>query len=185
MPFATSKPNFTAIDFETANRYPNSACSVALVRVERGRIVERAYSLIRPPFRSFEYTDIHGLDWNAVRNQPTFRDIWPKLTPLMRGVDFLAAHNASFDEGVLRACCKWHDIIPPRTRFRCTVELARETWNVRPTKLPDVARFLRIPLRHHDPRSDAEVCAQIVLRAHEAKMAAHLAKAAISSNIQQ
>lgn len=44
-------PSFTAIDFETANRLCNSACAVGAVQVRDGRVVERAYELIRPPFR--------------------------------------------------------------------------------------------------------------------------------------
>jgi DNA polymerase III epsilon subunit-like protein len=36
MPSAASL-SFTAIDFETANTFPNSACAIGLVRVEKGR----------------------------------------------------------------------------------------------------------------------------------------------------
>ena len=39
------------------------------------------------------------------------------------------------------------------------------TWGVRPTKLPDVCRFLGIPLKHHDALSDAEAAARIVIAA--------------------
>jgi DNA polymerase-3 subunit epsilon len=45
------------------------------------------------------------------------------------------------------------------------MRLARQAWNVRPTTLPDVCRHLGIRLRHHDPLSDAEACAKIVLAA--------------------
>jgi len=40
---------FAAIDFETANYSPDSACAVGLVAVEGGRVVRREYHLIRPP----------------------------------------------------------------------------------------------------------------------------------------
>ena len=33
--------NFVAIDFETANKLPNSACSLAVVTVEDGEIIKR------------------------------------------------------------------------------------------------------------------------------------------------
>ena len=45
--------NFVAIDFETANKYANSACSLAVVTVENGQITKRGYSLIKPPFMRF------------------------------------------------------------------------------------------------------------------------------------
>ena len=43
--------------------------------------------------------------------------------------------------------------------------LARRHLGIYPTTLPDVCRRLRIPLRHHDPLSDAEACARIVIAA--------------------
>ena len=49
---------FTAVDFETANKAPDSACSIGLVRVEGGRIVDRAVYYIRPPYREFWFTQI-------------------------------------------------------------------------------------------------------------------------------
>ena len=36
--------NFTAIDFETATRYKNSACSVAVVDIENGKIVDKLHA---------------------------------------------------------------------------------------------------------------------------------------------
>lgn len=156
--------SFTAIDFETANRYPNSACAVGLVQVRRGRVVRRLTRLIRPPFRSFAFTHIHGITWADVASAPTFADLWPELSPYFEGVDFLAAHNASFDRSVLRACCAHYGMPVPPARFECTVKLARSVWGIYPTKLPDVAHALGIPLRHHEAGSDAAACAQIVLR---------------------
>src|SRR5205085_9653487 len=44
---------FVAIDFETADHGRDSACAVALVRVERGRIVRRETRRIRPPRSRF------------------------------------------------------------------------------------------------------------------------------------
>jgi DNA polymerase-3 subunit epsilon len=40
--------NFAAIDFETANYNPSSVCSVGIVIVQGGQIVEKIYRLIRP-----------------------------------------------------------------------------------------------------------------------------------------
>ena len=37
-----------------------------------------------------------------------------------------------------------------------------------PAKLPDVCAYLGLPLRHHDPLSDAEASARIVIAAHRA-----------------
>ncbi len=156
---------FAAIDFETADYGRDSACSLAVVRVEGRQIVARECRLIRPPRRTFHFTHIHGISWRQVANQPVFAEIWPLLLPLVEGVDFIAAHNAGFDRGVLRECCFQAMLPPPLTPFQCTVRLARQTWQLRPAKLPNVCDFLQIPLQHHDAASDAEACARIVLAA--------------------
>lgn len=125
----------------------------------------REYRLIRPPRRSFEFTWVHGITWNQVAAEAPFDQVWPALESLIDGAEFLAAHNASFDRGVLKACCERAGMPPPPVRFECTMRLARRTWSLYPTRLPDVCRHLQIPLRHHDALSDAEACAAIVVAA--------------------
>ena len=123
------------------------------------------HRLIRPPRSDIQFSYIHGITWDRVRNEPPFAQVWPQLAPVLEGADFLAAHNASFDRSVLRACCDRAGLEPPPIPFECTVKLARRAWGLRPAKLPDVCRHLGIGLRHHDALSDAEACARIVLAA--------------------
>jgi DNA polymerase-3 subunit epsilon len=87
---------------------------------------------------------------------------------VLDGARYLVAHNAAFDRGVLRACCEASQLPAPRLPFRCTVQIARATWRLFPTRLPDVCRYLGIPLEHHQALSDAEACARIVLAAEAA-----------------
>src|SRR4051812_21920090 len=110
---------FVALDFETADRGPDSACAVALVRVEGGAVVRRAVRLVRPPRPSFPFTYIHGIRWRDVKDQPTFAELWPELAPLLAGADFLAAHNAGFDRRVLTACCQMAGLPAPGQPFVC------------------------------------------------------------------
>ncbi len=163
------KSPFVAIDFETADHGQDSACAVALVRVEESRIVHRAHFLIRPPRQHFIFSYLHGITWEMVAAQPTFGELWSELALLLAGARFLSAHNASFDRGVLQACCAAHGLKPPRIPFLCTVHLARQSWKLYPTKLPNVCDFLSIPLDHHNAASDAETCARIVLAARGGK----------------
>jgi DNA polymerase III subunit epsilon len=160
-------PTFVALDFETADYTRDSACALGLVRVENHRIVQRTYYLIRPPRRRFVFTYLHGITWEDVAGQPTFAELWPSLTPILEGVDFLAAHNASFDRSVLNRCCETAGLSPPALPFQCTVQLARQTWNIYPTKLNNVCDHLGITLKHHFAASDAEACALIVIAAHQ------------------
>jgi DNA polymerase-3 subunit epsilon len=156
---------FAAIDFETANHGRDSACAIGLVVVNGGRIVDRVYQLIRPPTNEFAFTHIHGLTWRHVRDAPTFGEFWPDLRRRIGSVEFLAAHNAPFDDSVLSSCCQTYRLQAVRQPFVCTVQVARRVWSIYPTKLPDVCAKLSIPLRHHQADSDAEACARIVMAA--------------------
>lgn len=158
---------FVAIDFETANRYRDSACAVGMVRVESGKIVHKEQRLIKPPRKYFEFTYLHGITWDMVASEPDFQKVWPSLMNIFDGVDFIAAHNASFDRSVLNACCEKSNIKLPSIPFECTVSLAREKWGIYPTKLPNVCSYLNIPLNHHEALSDAVACAKIVIAASE------------------
>src|SRR6266498_345966 len=156
---------FVAIDFETADTGADSACAVGLVRVEDLKIVARETVLIRPPRERILFTFIHGITWPMVKDAPVFRDAWSKVSHLLEGATFLAAHNAPFDRGVLTACCTAHSLAVPAAPFLCTVQLARRKWAMKPANLPAVCRRLGIGLIHHDPASDAEACARIVIAA--------------------
>ena len=169
---------FVAIDFETADRGQDSACSVGLVRVENGAIVEKVVQLIKPPRTpegdlfhpmppDFEFTYIHRITPTMVADAPTFGEAWPKLERLLAGAHFMAAHNAPFDAGVLAACCAAAGLTKPAHRFVDTVRLARDTWKIYPTKLPNVCQHLKIELNHHEALSDAEACAKIVIAAQK------------------
>ncbi len=156
---------FVAIDFETADEQPDSACAVALVRVVNDEITERTSFLIQPPRRDFVFTYLHGIAWSNVADQPTFGEWWPRFKVKLKGADFLAAHNAKFDQNVLTTCCQQAGTVPPALPFVCTVLLARQVWNIYPTKLPNVCAALKLPLTHHNAASDAEACARIVMAA--------------------
>jgi DNA polymerase III subunit epsilon len=158
---------FVAIDFETANYSPTSACAIGLVTVENGTILQQKHFLIRPPTREFVFTYVHGITWKNVATEPTFGQLWPEISEILAGADFFAAHNASFDRKVLQACCEHHQIPHPSQPFTCTVQLARRTWGIRPTNLPNVCVYLDIELEHHQALSDAHACAQIVIKANK------------------
>src|SRR5262245_8806410 len=164
-PSAIPNGPFVAIDFETADRGSDSACAVGLSRVEGMEIVARKVMLLRPPRPYFVFTYIHGITWRDVKDSPTFADAWPELSRFLEGIDFLAAHNASFDRRVLETCCFRAGLAVPGTPFLCTLQVSRRTWRLPSNKLPDVCSHLGVSLKHHDAGSDADACAQIVIAA--------------------
>ncbi|MCP4501978.1 MAG: 3'-5' exonuclease [Deltaproteobacteria bacterium] len=162
---SSAPPSFVAIDFETASNDRGSACALAALRIEGGRVTSRFETLIRPPrlFVDPHHTRIHGLRAVDLKDAPRFDRLWPRLAAMFSGVDFIVAHNAAFDRSVLEACCRQAAIAPPAQSYLCTVQLARQTFDLPAYKLNIVASHLRIPLQHHDAGSDAKACARIAL----------------------
>ncbi len=158
-------PRFAAIDFETANSGRESACSVGNAVVQSGQVTELETRLIRPPPASSNsptFTARLGTTCSTLHFLTRFGS---EISPMLSTVEFLSAHNAAFDRGVLYSCCGHYGVARPSKPFVCTVNLARSEWGIFPTKLPDVCRRLRIPLDHHEAGSDAYACARIVLAA--------------------
>jgi DNA polymerase-3 subunit epsilon len=164
----TDRLTFVAIDLETADHGPDSACAVGLARVCGGNIVYRKHYLIKPTRNSFFFTHIHGITWEKVQKQPTFEELWPRIGKVLSGANFIASHNVGFDRRVLESCCQVAKIPRPEIRYVCTVKLARRLWDIRPTSLSNVCRYLGLRLDPHEVLSDAEACVGIVLAARQA-----------------
>ena len=177
--------DFTAIDFETANSSPASACAVGLVRVRAGRVVAKAGWLIRPPAGHNEFnpfnTRIHGIRVEDVAGAAEWTDQLDALCAFA-GADVLVAHNAGFDMNVLRrACAATGDECPPY-RYLCTLQLARKSYVLDSYRLPLAAAEAGFSdFAHHDATADAEACAHIVIdtaRRSGATDVSHLAELA-------
>lgn len=164
--------NFVAIDFETANKYKNSAISLAAVTVENGKITKKGYSLIKPPYMQFDddCIAIHGLYPKDVMNQPTFDQIWSNIYENHLKGKLVIAHNAKFDIGVLRATLDHYNIVWPKLDYACTVKISRKVWpNLANHKLNTLGAFLDIKFKHHDALEDALTCAKVAIAAAEEK----------------
>jgi DNA polymerase-3 subunit epsilon len=111
-----------AIDFETADHEPDSACSAGLVRVEALTVVHRESLLIQPPRPRVLFTHVHGITWEMVKDAAKFKDAWNHFTPLLDGASALVAQNASFDRRVLAACCRASGLLVPAQPFLCTAQ---------------------------------------------------------------
>ena len=109
--------DFAAIDFETANSERTSVCSVGVVVVRNGEIVDFFYSLIQPEPNYYTYfcSRVHGLCREDTDSAPVFPKVWAQIAPLIEGLP-LVAHNKSFDEGCLKAVFRCYCIVPSRRR---------------------------------------------------------------------
>jgi DNA polymerase III subunit epsilon len=167
--------DFTAIDFETANSSSASACSVGLVKVRDGRVVDRVHWYIRPPFPHNEFSEwnvrIHGITPEMVADAPGWGDHLPAFLEFAEH-DVLVAHNAGFDMGVIAKTSTALGLDVPDFRSLCSLQVARKTYHLDSYRLPVAAMAAGFEdFSHHDALADAEACAAIVVHAakrHEA-----------------
>ncbi|MDR2209977.1 MAG: 3'-5' exonuclease [Spirochaetaceae bacterium] len=162
--------NFVAIDFETAKYSQESACSVGLVKFLDGKAADTFYSLIRPPslYIRPDFTGIHGLTVDDVRDAPNFAEVWKTgILPFTGGLP-LAAHNAVFDMGVLRAALTWYELPMPQLEYFCTLALARAAWpELESHALPSLGEHFGIAYDAHNALADARTCGIIACKAAE------------------
>ena len=104
--------NFISIDFETATGYSHSACSVGLVEVQNGVIVDEYYSLIQPPGNEYWWQNIsvHNIRPTDTVSSNTFDKIFHELLSRLKNKT-IVAHNESFDRNVLKKTMAYYGLI--------------------------------------------------------------------------
>ena len=179
--------DFTAIDFETANSSRASACSVGLVRVRDGQVVDRIGWYIRPPFGHDAFSEwnvrIHGITADMVRDAPTWAEQLPDLLEFAAG-DRLVAHNAGFDMGVIAGACAAIGADVPAFDYVCSLQVARKTYSLDSYRLPSVAMAAGFEdFAHHDAVADAWACAAIMIHAADRHGAIDLPELAVRAGV--
>ncbi|MFA9273701.1 MAG: DUF1653 domain-containing protein [Candidatus Aquirickettsiella gammari] len=165
------------IDFETTGISPDHGdriTEVAALRIQGGEIVDRYVSLINCNVRIPAFiTQLTGITQTMVNQAPSVTEVMPALLDFIGG-DYLAAHNASFDEKFLLAEVQRLGLNVRHRGTICSVKLARRV-------LPGMASYslgplaadlgLRFKGKAHRAEADAEVAANLLLH-----IASHLQK---------
>jgi DNA polymerase-3 subunit epsilon len=177
----------TCIDFETANPFWGSICSIGLVAIEDGKIVHTLNSLIKPHagYDVFNRDNIrvHGIKPEMVKDAPEFDVIYPQIKPFIEN-RMVAAHNSSFDIVCLKDVLTLYNIPIPAFDYICTCEIARKSWaGLKNYKLKTVGTFLGHTFKHHDAGEDALASATIVLKAMEQKSLKSINELAINLGV--
>ena len=158
--------DFAAIDFETANNERSSVCSVGIVIVRNGEIVDKFYSLIKPEPEYYTYwcSRVHGLSAADTQDAPVFPEVWKQIEPKIAGLP-LVAHNKAFDESCLKAVFRVYQMTYPSYPFFCTCVASRRVWPQGQHTLDVIAARCGYDLtRHHHALADAEACAAIAIK---------------------
>lgn len=150
---------YVALDFETGNASPLSACALGVSVFEDAALVREQVSLIRPPdgVGKFHWGNVrvNHIKEKMVADAPPFDAVWRAVADDAEG-SVLVCHNAMFDTAVLCACLAHFHLPVPECRYVCTVKVSQRVWpELVNHKLDTVSEALGIPLNHHEAGSDA------------------------------
>ena len=147
--------SFIAVDFETAT-FDKMACQIGVTIVENGVIKGTAVDYIKPPENKYEFgcIKVHHITPEQTINAPTFDIIWQKYKELFEHFP-IVAHNAPFDESVLRANLDYYRIP------HCNINSFICTYKIYQLSLDKLCCAFNLhDDGHHDAGFDSLRCAQ-------------------------
>ena len=123
---------YLALDFETGNASPLSACALGASVFEDNQLVDEKISLIRPPecVGRFHWGNVrvNHIKEKMVADAPSFAEVWEPLADIAEG-SVIVCHNAMFDtkcalqlSGALRTRRR------PNAGTDCTVKVSKRVW---------------------------------------------------------
>lgn len=158
---------FVAIDFETANADLASICQVGVVTFENGRVVESWGALVNPQdYFDWINIDIHGIDEAAVKDAPTFQQIYAEMLDRLQG-NVVVSHT-SFDRTALSQAIAKHNLSGIPCQWLDSARVVRRAWAQWSRKgygLTNVCSELGISYIAHDAIEDARAAGEVLLRA--------------------
>lgn len=178
----SSCDSFVSIDFETLYPQRVSACSIGMVKYKDGNIVDKYYSLIRPPFdypgkKGYALTHIHGFTEDNLINEKTFEELLPEIELFVEDLP-LVAHNSCVEKNCIRDAVDYYGI---RTSLKYNEildtlplsHIVEEKLNIEEKgagthTLDNVCRRFGVKeLPHHNALCDAEMCGNLMLVFHK------------------
>ncbi len=156
-------------DVETPNRSNDRISAIGAVTLCDGKIIRTYYTLVDPQTHFDEFNSyLTGIYPSDVQGKPSFGELWEEIRNMFDSC-VLAAHNATFDLGVLSKCLRAYGI--PHGRYFdyiCTCRVGRYLYpSLDDHKLNTMAEHFGIELDHHNAMSDCLCCAELLRRYSE------------------
>jgi DNA polymerase-3 subunit epsilon len=161
--------DFVAIDVETANSDLSSICQIGITQFKDGKIYSQWSSLIDPK-GDFDWmnVNVHGINEDAVRGQPSFSDIYPRLVDITTN-EVIVCHS-SFDINALTKAITINNLPQIEFDWIDSAKVARRSWEQFSKAgygLANLSKFLGITFNHHDALEDSMACGIVLIRAIE------------------
>lgn len=147
--------NYIVLDIENPNSRGNTVCSIALLKVVNGEVVDKIYTLINPEDRfDARNSEITNINSSMVLDKPTLKELWPKISKLI-GDNIIVGHNVVYDLSVLSKSLDRYGIEVPVFRYSCTLQLSKRYLNSYSYKLEELAKQIGVEYTAHIAEEDA------------------------------
>lgn len=150
--------NFVSVDFETLTPELTSACAIGLVKVVKGIIVQKFFSLIKPipDGRKERNSFVHGITDDMLVDAPTYKELFPQIENFFESHN-IACHNAGTDINIIDRLHNYYEL-------RIDDVSIIDTMKITGTSLTKACEIAKIDIEcHHDALSDATACAELIL----------------------
>lgn len=156
LPIDFADLEYTAIDFETANKNPLSAVSLGIAHFKGTKLLDVKEFRIQPIIKHpWEFEHIHGISMKESRDYLSFDKQWELIQPHLDG-RLLVAHNADFDINVLKETVSFLKYKLTNMRVACTYKLAKRFLKYENSyKLENLCKSNGIPYWNHKAAQDA------------------------------
>lgn len=148
------KPDYVGLDFEYATSYKGSICSVGIASFKDGQLVDKFYSLVKPPNNEYNWvnTNINHISKLDTDRSPNYKQIFPEIKKRLHN-NTVVAHGAYHTEkACLEQAMDFYGIFDNlKIKWECTQDKYDCSLNV-------ACDVLGIELDHHNALSDAKAC---------------------------
>ncbi|WP_342276238.1 exonuclease domain-containing protein [Spiroplasma endosymbiont of Nebria brevicollis] len=149
-PWGVDNHIYVFISFETANIEKTSACQLAIIKVQKGKIIDSYETFIKPYPYEFTFSHINKITEKKVENAPIFRYIWEKVSSFFEEKYIIIAHNASYNINVLRSLLQHYKLECPNFLYVCSIKLFKKAYNYPNNKLNALAHNNKIKFNHNE-----------------------------------
>jgi DNA polymerase III subunit epsilon len=151
--------SFIAIDFETAQGPRHTACAVGIVKVIDNTIVEKYFTLIKPPDNKHSPGNSrkNGINSTHTINAPTFPEVVDKIHSYLK--DNKVVCYSQFDENVYNSCVDYYNL----DEYYYVRNFTDVCYLDGGRSLDKACAAYGIEFKHHDALSDAYACARVYL----------------------
>ena len=141
--------NYVALDIENPNTKADSICSIALIQVKDGNIIDKKYVLINPEDRFDDINmRVNKITPNMVKDAITFDVFWKDNKDIIEN-SIIIGHAVKYDLSVISKTLIKYNIALPTLKVVCTQKLAQKYLDISHYKLDQVCDYLNIDLEYH------------------------------------